>query len=260
MGIYVGPEIITPSLTTTIKVGEVLRRVQRAPEGVYVGSELVWPTYREAFYWFDADTPGRRTSADGLNWIWDIERPEWVTAFDMVAVRTGGRGFDGTRGFGNNDGNGGRAWGIWNWSGILPLDRKLCQARMGIPGTTGTQQADRSPYPSQFYWQTEPGRGIASPSSADNSGEITPSNPNGASVPTLDAFGRSWPGGTGGARDQLGQPYGGGGGGGQGAPLVGGDRRNGRNGAPGYVALRLRSGPVPEGHTWPENPDWTNPQ
>lgn len=217
-------------------------------DAVHVGSERIWPTYQEQFHWYEWETPGYVAAGAARQWQ-SIQVPAWCSAADVVIQAFGGRGEDGSRGFGNNDGRGGFTSAPRAVS--LPMTGTSLAIDMARPSSYGELIQNT------FVYVIADGVPVAAESTLQSR---SGSGSTGASGLPLAAFGRSFPGGAGGARDQPGQPYGGAGGGGIGAPPIGGDRRNGQYGATGFVALRLRSGPVPDGHTWPENPDWANPQ
>lgn len=241
MTIFVGVDEADPRMG--LFPGGFAPRRQHPPSAILCGLDEIWPDYQEAFYWFEWDTPGYIVIGEQREWLLP-DVPTWGAFADLVLCAPGERGADGTRGFGNNDGRGGRGRHVVSSSGTL---RERPAARMyGLNRQGVLPVVPRSDFLIETY--VPPGD------------VIEPSGSTGATVPPHTAFGRSFPGGAGGPLNTPGSKYGGGGGGGIGAPPVGGDRQNGYNGGSGYTAVRIRSGPVPDGHVWPEDPDWANPQ
>lgn len=257
MGIYVGDQEVIPTYRHAVLQpgGSVARWENRPFAEVYVGDALIWPSYREAYYRYAWNTPESYLLSD--NRRWDVNPPEWAITVDYFLQTWGYRGEDGARGIQANHGEGGRAF-LPNAGTTTIQDQTMRTLGLYLRNDPPVQGVGMS---TTFDWgmsgvDSNPMRAGTRMTAAI----INPNGSTGASVPSTTAFGKNWPGATGGVRDQPAGGPGAGGGGGSGAGLFTGTPRGGQPGGTPVAYLRLRSGPVPDGHVWPANPDWANPQ
>ena len=232
MAIYAGDrEVQQVTFPDGTQTGRVL--------GVYVGTTRIFPPAgRTEEYLFTAGASGG--TASGNQVLFSPSVPWWAVAVDVIAIGGGGGGHGGD-GTISRDGQGGRA-AAWQ-SGVIGLNRaegdflNTFSVRVGKGGSGGSREkSGTAGAESKVSYGMQFGPSVSSPGGAGGSsyGDAT-----GQYANSFSGFGMSFPGGTGGSREQPGGSPGAGGGGGKGG--IFGSATAGAAGGNGSVWIRFRS-------------------
>ena len=234
MAIYAGDrEVQQVTFPAGTQMGRVL--------GVYVGTTRIFPPAgRTEEYLFTAGASGG--TASGNQVLFSPSVPWWAVAVDVIAIGGGGGGHGGD-GTISRDGQGGRA-AAWQ-SGVIGLTRaegdflNTFSVRVGKGGSGGSRgKSGTAGAESKVSYGMQLGPSVSSPGGAAGSGY---GDAAGQSASNFTRFGMSFPGGTGGSREQPGGNPGAGGGGGKGG--IFGSATAGAAGGNGSVWIRFRSDP-----------------